>query len=182
MRADIVLASSNLSANLPLWWLAQLIAIAILVWLFLRWRPNFLRGRSIRQTLNDVLDARQQQIQTQLEAAQRSREEAARINEQAKQEIAQARKDAEEIVTRAAHTSEAIQQEMQKRAREEYERIIGQARVQIDYEREQAELALRRRASDIVVDAAGQIVERYLEPQTDRQIIDSSLADLKEIR
>lgn len=181
MRPDLVLAT-YLASNLILWWIAQLIAIVILVWLFLRWRPGFLRGRSIRQTVTDMLDAREQQIQTQLEAAQRSREEAARINEQAKQEIAQARQDAEAIVSRAAHTSEAIQQEMQKRAREEYERIIGQARVQIDYEREQAELALRRRASDIVVDAAGRIVKEYLEPQTDRQIIDSSLADLKEIR
>jgi F-type H+-transporting ATPase subunit b len=171
-----------LANNLVVWWIAEIAAIAILVYLFLRWRPGFLRGRSISQTVNQMLDARAEQVRTQLEAAQQSREEAARINEQSQQEIAQARQESEEIVSRAAQTSEAILQEMQRRAREEYERIVGQARAQIDYEREQAEVALRRRAADIVVDAAGQIVERYLEPQTDRQIIDSSLADLKEIR
>jgi F0F1-type ATP synthase membrane subunit b/b' len=67
---------------------------------------------------------------------------------------------------------------MEQRARQEYDRVIGQARSEIDYERRQAELALRRRAADIVVDAAGQVVGRYLSPDADRQIIRDSLKDV----
>lgn len=176
------LLSSNLAGIYPLWWLAQVLAIAILVYLFLRWRPGFLKGRTIGETLGAALDARENQIREQLEAAQRSRDEAARIHEQSQEEMAQARKDGEEIVARASQTSEAIQQEIEVRARQEYERIVGQARAQIEYERERAELALRRRAADIVVDAAEQIVERNMDAQTDRRLIDTSFENLKEIR
>lgn len=165
-----------------LWWAAQVVAVAIIIFLILRWRPGFLRGRTIGETLGQALDAREDRIREQLEAAQQSREEAARIHEQSENDIAQARKEAEEIVTRATQTSLAIQKEIETRAHQEYERIVGQARVQIDYERERAELALRRRAADIVIDAAGEIVERYLEPQTDLRLIDDSLEGMREIR
>jgi F-type H+-transporting ATPase subunit b len=161
-----------------IWWAAQVAAVAILIYLGLRWRPKFLRGKTVGGTLNEALDRRAAQIQEQLEAAERSRQEAERIREGARQDIANAHSEAEQIVSRAHQASEAIAQEMEQRARQEYDRVIGQARSEIDYERRQAELALRRRAADIVVDAAGQVVGRYLSPDADRQIIRDSLKDV----
>lgn len=157
------------------WWLAQIVAIAILVFLFLRWRPGFLGKRTVREALNAALQARENGIREQLEAAARSREEAARIREQSERDIEQARLQANEIVARAGQTSEAIQRDMQERARQEYDRIVAQAKTEIEYERDQAELALRRRAADIVIDAAGQIVRQNLDPTSDHRIIGESL-------
>jgi len=171
-----------LANNYWLWFIAQILAVALLVFLLLRWRPGFNKGKTIGETLEGLLDARAKSIQIQLEAAQQSREEAARINERSESEREKARQEAEEILTRATQTSMAIQKDLEARAREEYQRIIAQARVQIEYEREQAETALRRRAADIVVDAARQVVERNLDPQTDRRLIADSLNDIKEIR
>jgi F-type H+-transporting ATPase subunit b len=164
-----------LANNYYAWWAAQVIAIVILVILFLRWRPGFLGGKTVGETLAAALDAREQSIQEQLSAAERSREEAARIREQSARDIEQARLQAQDIVTRAEQTSEAIRAEMENRAREEYSRIVGQAKTEIEYERERAEMYLRRRAADIVIDAAGQVVRQTLDPDTDRQIIDTSL-------
>lgn len=165
-----------------LWWLAQIIAIAILVFLFLRWRPGFLGKRTVREALGSALQARENGIREQLEAAERSRQEAARIREEAAREIEDARRQAQEIVTRAGQTSEAIKRDMQERAHEEYDRIVGQAKNEIEYEREQAELALRRRAADIVIDAAGQIVRQNLDPSADHRIIGESLDELGSLR
>ncbi|HEX6508820.1 MAG TPA: F0F1 ATP synthase subunit B [Chloroflexota bacterium] len=167
-----------LANNYIVWWIAQLVALAILVFLALRWRPGFLGGRTIGETINAALDARAAQIQDQLEAAERSRQEAARIREQTARDVAKAREESEEIVRRAAQTSEAIQRDIEARAREEYERIVGQAKSEIEYERRQAVLALRHRAADIVVDAAEQVVARDLDPETDRRIIEDSVAQL----
>lgn len=171
-----------LAQNLIFWWIAQVAAVAILVILFLRWRPGFLGGRTILETMNRSLDARSDAIREQLEAAQRSREEAARLHEEAQRDVQHARSEAEQIVDRAAHTSEAIQADLERRAREEYERIVGQARSQIEFERERALGALRRRAADIVIDAAREVVERTMEPQSDRRVIEDSLSNLREIR
>lgn len=171
-----------LAANYLVWLLSEVVAVGILVALFVWWRPGFLGGKTIRQTAADALEARQAQIKEQLESAQRSREEAARIREQAAQDIDAAHRESVEIVERAGHTSDAIKDEMRKRAQEEYDRIVGQAKSEIDLERERAELALRRRAADIVVDSAGQIIGRDLQPQADRRLIDQSLDDLDGLR
>lgn len=164
------------------WWLAQLVAIAILVVLFLRWRPGFLGKRTVREALGAALAARENGIREQLQAAERSRQEAAAIREQANRDIEQARQQANDIVARAQQTSEAIQRDMEEQARAEYQRIVGQAKSEIEYEREQAELALRRRAADIVVDAAGQIVRQNLDPEADHRIIGESLDELGTLR
>lgn len=176
----IVLAA--LSSNYLIWWLAQVVAVAILIFLFLRWRPTFLGGKTIGETLGQALDSRENVIREQLDAAQKSREEASRVHEQSQQDLAKAREQSEAILKRAEQTSQAIQHEIEERAREEYERIIGQARSQIEYEREQAELALRTRAADIVVDAARQVIENNMDPAADRRIITNSLENLKEVR
>jgi F-type H+-transporting ATPase subunit b len=170
-----------LAQNYFLWWGAQIVAVAILVWLFLRWRPGFLGKRTIREAMTSTLDARAAQIRAQLEAAEQSRREAERIRAESQQEIERARLEANQIVERASTTSAAIREDIVKRAQEEYERIVAQARDEIAYERRQAELALQQRAADIVVDAAGQIVREHLEPSTDRRLIDNSLSNLKEI-
>jgi F-type H+-transporting ATPase subunit b len=174
----MVLAASTLSGSYIVWWVAQLVALGIIIFLILRWRPGFLNGRTIGQTVNGTLDSRAAQMQEQLEAAERSRQEAARIREQAAQDVARAREEAEGIVSRAAETSQAIQKDIEARAREEYDRIVGQAKNEIDSERRQAELALRRRAADIVVDAAQQIVEQHLDDESDQRLIQESVSRL----
>lgn len=179
---QVVLAANTLSGNLIFWWIAQVLAIAIIVLLILRWRPGFLGKRTIGETFNSALDAREENIRDQLEAAQRSREEAERIQQAAQQDIERARAEGREIVERARSTSEAIQEDMQRRAREEADRVVAQASAQINYERERAEQALQRRAADIVVDAARIVIQRNLDETSDRRIIDTSLSDLKELR
>jgi F-type H+-transporting ATPase subunit b len=178
----VFVSGAILAHNWPIWWVAQVIAVSILIFLFLRWKPGFLHGRTIGQTVGATLDAREEQIRAQLSAAEESRREAARIREQAAADIEKARQESEQIVSRAQHTSEAIQKEIISRAEEERQRIVGQAKSEIDYERRQAEQALRRRAADIVIDAASQVVQNHLAPAADRRIIDESLANLKELR
>jgi len=170
--------SDILAHNYLVWWGAQLFALAVLIFLFLRWKPAFLGGKTVGQTLGDALDARNAQIKDQLEAAERSRQEAARIREQSQRDIEQARTEAAQIVERAHSTSAAIRQEIETRAQDEAKRVVAQAADEIDFERRQAEQALRRRAADIVVDAAGQIVQRNLDPQTDQRLIAQSLQQM----
>jgi len=180
MHIDTVLTS--LSGTYPLWWIAQIGALVIVVALILRWRPKFLKGNTIGGSLGKTLDAREAEIRVQLAAAQRSREEAARIREQSAADVEQARQEANDIVARATQTSQTIQHEIEVRAHDEYQRVVGQARNEIEYERQQAESRLRREAADIVIDAARQVIDRHLQETTDRRLIEDSLASMKDGR
>src|SRR5579875_2850415 len=171
-----------LADNVFLWWAAQVVAIAILVILFLRWRPKFTGRRTIGEMVGSILDARAEQIRQQMAAADRAREEAQHLHEEAQQDIRQARGEAEQIVARGARTAELIREEMGRHAREEYDRIVAQARVEIDLERERAESALRRRAADIVIDAAAHVVQNDLTTQADAGLINQSLDSVGELR
>lgn len=170
-----------LAHNLLIWWIAQVAAIAILLYFILVHHWGFLGGRTITSMLAGMLDTRANRIDEQLRAAERSREEARLIREQTAQEVERARREAQQIVSRAAGTSEAIRHEIEVRARADYERILEQAKVEIALERERAEQALQRRAADIVVDAAEQVISTHLQPQSDRRLIESSLDNLKEL-
>lgn len=174
--------AAALAGSYFVWFGAQVVSLAIVLYFILRWHPSFLGGKTISQTLNAALETRANQIQNQLEAAERSRQEAARIREESAAEVTRARTQADEIVDRAKHTSEAIQQEIVTKAQEEKQRIVNQASEEIDYERRQAEMALRRRAADIVVDAASQIVRQNLQPETDRRIINDSIGQVRDSR
>lgn len=176
----VILAS--LAGSYALWFVAQLIALAIIVLLIVRWRPGFLGKRTIGETLGAALDARSAQIQSQLEAAERSRREAEEIRAQSRRDVERAREEARVIVDRAQETSVAIQREMHERAQQEYERIVGQARGEIEYERRQAELALQKEAASVVVDAATEVVRNALTPEGDRRLIVESLANLTDLR
>lgn len=171
----MTLAGTVLANNYPFWWIAQLIAISILVFLFLRWRPGFLGGKTIGETLGSALDERRAQIDDQLAAADRSRQEAERLRAQTQADIERAHQEAQHIVSGAQHTSEAIRTQMSKRAEDEAQRIVAQAKSEIDQERNQALQALQRRAADIVIDAAGQVVARYTDERGDKELINSSL-------
>jgi len=180
MHINTVLTS--LSGSYPVWWIAQIVALALVVFLILRWRPKFLKGTTIGGSLGKTLDARETEIRVQLEAAQRSRDEAAKIREQSAADVERARREAADIVSRATQTSQAIQQEIEVRAHDEYQRIVGQARNEIEYERQQAESKLRRQAADVVIDAARQVIDRHLQETTDRRLIEDSLASMKDGR
>jgi F-type H+-transporting ATPase subunit b len=174
--------ASVLASSYPVWWLAQLIAIAILVFLFLRWRPGFLSGKTIGETLGALLQTRKEQIEEQLAAAERSRQEAERLREQTQADLIKAREEADRIVSGAEQTSEAIRNEIVQRASEEAARVSSQASAEIEQEKSRAILALQRRAADIVVDAAGQVISRNLDQDTDRSLIDRSLREMRETR
>jgi F-type H+-transporting ATPase subunit b len=171
----MVIAASVLANDYVFWWIAQLIAVAILVFLFLRWRPGFLGGQTIGQTLGAALDARKAQIDDQLAVAERNRQEAERLHEQVRKDVEQAHVEAEQIVAGSSKTADAIRQEIEQRASEERQRILAQGRADIQQEESQAMQALQRRAADIVIDAAGEIVSRHMDERSDRQLIDSSL-------
>lgn len=179
VNANHFVVLADLSQYYIWWFVAEVAAVAVLVWFVGFRRFEGLGNQTIAQRVKGVLDARANNIQEQLQAAERSREEAARIQQQAARDMEQARQQAEDIVTRAGETSQAIQRDMEEKARAEYERIVGQARTAIEYEREQAELRLRQKAADIVIDAAREVVERNRDPEADRKLIDDSLSHMR---
>jgi F-type H+-transporting ATPase subunit b len=160
---------SSLGINLPSL-IAQLIAFFVLFGLMyaVAYKP-ILR----------MLDARTNRIKESMEQAEELKEKTVHAEEDVKKHIEAGRKEGQEIVARAMHAGEELRQKAQGDAKQEGEAIIAKARAEIQRERDEAVKEIRNEFADLAIAAAEKVIDRSLDKQTHRDIIDKVLSESK---
>ena len=74
-------------------------------------------------------------------------------------------------------TGEDLRQKAQQEAREDAESLIVRARTEIQRERDDAVDELRKEFSDLAILAAEKVIERSLDKEAHRQLIDKTLEE-----
>lgn len=163
---------ASLGINLPTL-LAQIVTFAILFGLLylVAYRP-----------VMRMLDERSGKIRESMEQTERIREQAAKAEEESKKRIETASKEGQEVIARAVRTGEELRQQAQREARQEAETLIARARVEIQRERDDAIDELRREFADLTILAAGKVIERSLDKEAHRQLIDKTLEESTTLR
>ncbi|MBO8127928.1 MAG: F0F1 ATP synthase subunit B [Peptococcaceae bacterium] len=123
-----------------------------------------------------VMDERRRLVEESLARVERDRREAAARKDEAAQELQHAREEAEEIVHRATVQGEERASEIVERARAEVQRMHDEAREVIRREQEQAAAVLCEEVASLALMAAGKIVQRELQPEDHREVIERVLA------
>ncbi len=123
--------------------------------------------------------AREDRIQEGLDDAQRAREEARQALEEQRRELARAREEAHEIIAQGKQDAETVRQELLNRAKEEQEEIVERAKHDIEREREQALEAIRREAVELSIAAASHLIDRRLDREEDRRLVEDYLERVK---
>ena len=148
--------------------LFQVLNFLLLLWLLNRYLFKPVLAR---------LDERQTRIQKGLEDA----EAAARDRELARAEreaaVAEARKEAQAMIARATKIAEDSRNEIVAEARAEAEKVSVRAREEITAEKEKAMAELRAQVADLAVLAAGRVIDRSLDPQAHRALVEQFLAE-----
>ncbi len=126
-----------------------------------------------------MLDERSRKIKESVEQTESIKEQAARAEEEFQKRIEAASKEGQEVITRAARTGEEIRQKAQQEARPEAEALITKARLEIQRERDEAVDELRKEVADLTILAAGKVIERSLDKEAHRQLIDKVLEESK---
>src|SRR5687768_15793702 len=88
--------------------------------------------------LRKNVEARENQIQTDLEAAEQAKLEAQRERDEYKKQIADARSEANKIIEEARHSAEQVRKDLIAKAEQEAEQVVGRAQEQIEAERNRA--------------------------------------------
>ncbi len=147
--------------------LIQLIAFIVFIWLL--WR--FALGPIVR-----VLDQRQDRIRESLEAAQRMQRELAATATRNEEVLTEARQQAQQIVTQAREAGEATLVRAREEAGKQADEYLARAESTLRQETQQARLQLRQEVADLSVLAASKIVRRELDPATQAQLVEETLA------
>jgi len=147
----------------------QLVSFAILFWLLSRFAFKPLFG---------VMEKRRQLVQEQMENAQTNRTEAERLIEEQKQALQQARKEAHDIIEQARTTGSRQADEIVQAARNESNRIKEEAVREIEAEKNKAVAALKAQVSGLSVLIASKIIEKQVDEQSQKQLVDQYLQDV----
>lgn len=128
--------------------------------------------------ITKAVEDRERALQEAIDAAQHDREEASRLMEQQRQQIAQARDEAQRIIADGRTAGEQVRERMLADTQKEQQELLDRARREIGAERDRAIAELRREAVDLAIAGASRVIERNLDDQTNRQLVEGFLASI----
>jgi F-type H+-transporting ATPase subunit b len=117
--------------------------------------------------------AREDRIRNDLEGAEAAKAEAETEKAQYLAQIAGAKDEAGRLIEEARQAAETVRTDLIARAEQEANDIRSRAQADIANQRNQAMAQLRTDVASLSIDLAGRIVERNLDSDTNRQLVDS---------
>ncbi|EGU46587.1 ATP synthase subunit B [Vibrio orientalis CIP 102891 = ATCC 33934] len=155
----------NLNATM----LGQAISFAIFVWLCMKyvWPP-----------LVVLLDERQKEIAQGLRHTEDAAKELALARANCDQLIEQAKKDVNKMIEQGQKRRAQLIEESVKEAEIEKARVIAQGELEIESERNRVRQELKAEMSDLVIQSAQKLINKNLDTDTNRQLIDQMIKDI----
>ena len=129
-------------------------------------------------SMTKMLDERGAKIQGQMEKADAELQKAEGTRRQYEEQLADARAQGNTIVEEARSQAERVRADVLAKAEEEAQQIRARARADIEAERGRIVQDLRGQVATLSVDLAGKIVQRELNPDQHRQLVDQYINEL----
>ena len=124
-----------------------------------------------------MLDERSKRVKESMEQAESIKEQAANAEEQVKKQLEEASREGQERINRALRAGEEVKQKAQEEAKQEAEALINRARAEIQRERDEAISGVRREFADLTILAAGKVIDRSLDKEEHRELIEKVLEE-----
>jgi len=124
-----------------------------------------------------ILDERSNRIKESMEQTESIKEQAANAEEEFKKRLEATGREGQELISRAMRTGEEAGRKVQQEARQEAEALIGKARLEIQRERDEVIDELHKEFTDLTIEAAGKVIERSLDKEAHRELIDKVLEE-----
>lgn len=128
--------------------------------------------------VRNTMEARTERIRNDLQAAQAARVEAENTQKQLAAELAESKANAAKIVEQARQEALVLSANMQVKAEADIAEMRQRAAGEIESARSRALADLQADVADIVVGAASRVVERNLDVNSQRQLIDEYIASV----
>jgi len=124
-----------------------------------------------------MMDERSRRVKESVEQAEAVKRQSAKAEEELKKQLEQASREGQDRIARAVKAGEELKQKAGEEAKRETEKLIVKARSEIRQERDAAITDVRREFADLTVLAAGKIIEKSLDAEEHRELIDKVLEE-----
>ncbi len=124
-----------------------------------------------------MLDERSRRVKESMEQTEYIKQQAAKAEQETEKRIAEAGKKGQKIIDQAVKIGKEVGQKAQEEARQKAEALITRARTEIRRERDEVISELRKEFAGLTILAAEKVIDRSLDKETHRQIIDQVLKE-----
>jgi F-type H+-transporting ATPase subunit b len=125
-----------------------------------------------------AVEARELALQDAVDGARRDREEAARLLEEQRRQMDEARAEAQALIVEGRQAGEQLRLDILEQGRVEQQNMLERARREIAIERDRAIADLRREAVELAILGAGRVIEKNLDNEANRQLVENFLGSL----
>ncbi|EEX92905.1 ATP synthase B chain [Vibrio orientalis CIP 102891 = ATCC 33934] len=125
-----------------------------------------------------MLDERQKEIAQGLRHTEDAAKELALARANCDQLIEQAKKDVNKMIEQGQKRRAQLIEESVKEAEIEKARVIAQGELEIESERNRVRQELKAEMSDLVIQSAQKLINKNLDTDTNRQLIDQMIKDI----
>lgn len=159
--------------------------VGIVPWTFIAQLCNlfiqvYLIKRFLFKPVGEILEKRKAMADAQLADAAKDREEAAAMKESYEKDLSEARERAGDILSSAQRTAAAQSEEIVRKAREEAAAIKEKTERDIAQEKKKAMGEIRGEIGGIAMDIAGKVIEREINEEDHRKLIDEFISNVGE--
>jgi F-type H+-transporting ATPase subunit b len=138
----------------------------------------FILGRLVFPKITAAVEAREKALEEAIEGAKRDREAAARALAEQQQQIEAARNEAQKIIVEGRQVGEKVRVQMIEETQQQQQQMLERARREIEQEKERAIAEMRREAVELAIAGASKVIEKNLDDQANRKIVESFLASI----
>jgi F-type H+-transporting ATPase subunit b len=119
-----------------------------------------------------AMEDRTQKIRDNLDEAERTKAEAQRILEEYQRQLADAKNESARIIDEARQTAEQMRRDLMVRAEAEVGELRDRSRVEIEAAQQRAIADLRTQVSELAIGAAEVVVQKNLDRDTNRALVE----------
>jgi F-type H+-transporting ATPase subunit b len=135
-------------------------------------------GKLVFPKITAAVEAREKALEEAIEGAKRDREEAARALAEQLKQIEAARVEAQKIIVEGRQVGEKLRAQMIEETHQQQQAMLERARREIAMEKENAIAELRREAIELAIAGASKVIEKNLDDQSNRKIVETFLASI----
>lgn len=152
-------------------WGTTLFQLVVFIILFL-----LLKRYAFGPLLN-VMQTRQEKVESELAEAAKNREDAEKLLAEQREEMSKVRREAQEVLERAKQTADKQAESLLVQAREQSERLISEAQKEIAREKDLAVAQLRDQVGTLSVMLASKIIEKELDETQQKALVDEFIKE-----
>jgi F-type H+-transporting ATPase subunit b len=125
-----------------------------------------------------AVEAREKALEEAINGAKADREAAAALLAEHRTQLDAGRAEAQKLITEGRAIGDKVRAEMIEETRGQQQEMLDRARKEIEAEKLRAIAELRREAVDLAISGASKVIEKNLDDESNRKIVESFLSTI----